>query len=74
VAILDAVVHWQPLISRASPPPAVYLGKRCERVEVLVGTPWARPLAFAGLDQSVVNCLIAGGPIYGFTRLTSLCC
>jgi electron transport complex protein RnfC len=66
VAVHDAVILGQPLISRIT----TVTGKALERpmnVEALIGTPVAEVLAFAGLDSSKLNRLIMGGPMMGFT-------
>lgn len=66
VAIHDAVLLGQPLISRITTLTGEALA-RPMNVEALIGTPVGELLAFAGLDSSTLNRLIMGGPMMGFT-------
>ncbi|MBU3059077.1 electron transport complex subunit RsxC [Pseudomonas indica] len=66
VAIHDAVLLGQPLISRITTLTGEALA-RPMNVEALIGTPVGELLAFAGLDSSKLNRLIMGGPMMGFT-------
>ncbi|NLD00929.1 MAG: electron transport complex subunit RsxC, partial [Gammaproteobacteria bacterium] len=69
VAVHDAIVLGQPLISRITTLTGQALAKPMN-VECLIGTPVADLLAFAGLQEAKLGRLIAGGPMMGFT-LTS---
>ncbi len=65
VAIHDAIVQGRPLISRIT----TLTGEALERpmnVEVLIGTPVAELLEFAGLRDSRLQRLLMGGPLMGF--------
>ena len=66
VAIHDAVLLGKPLISRVTTLTGEAL-TRPMNVEVLIGTPVAELLNFAGLDTGRLNRLIMGGPMMGFT-------
>ena len=66
VAIHDAVLLGRPLISRVTTLTGEAL-TRPMNVEVLIGTPVADLLSFAGLDMGRLNRLIMGGPMMGFT-------
>ena len=66
VAVHDAVLLGKPLISRITTLTGEALA-RPMNVEVLIGTPVADLLAFAGLEQDRLNRLIMGGPMMGFT-------
>ncbi|MCG6540473.1 electron transport complex subunit RsxC [Pseudomonas sp. KSR10] len=66
VAVHDAVLLGKPLISRITTLTGEALA-RPMNVEVLIGTPVAELLAFAGLEQNRLNRLIMGGPMMGFT-------
>ena len=66
VAIHDAVLLGKPLISRVTTLTGEAL-TRPMNVEVLIGTPVAELLNFAGLDMGRLNRLIMGGPMMGFT-------
>jgi Na+-translocating ferredoxin:NAD+ oxidoreductase subunit C len=66
VAIHDAVINGQPLISRITTLTGEALA-RPMNVEVLLGTAVGELLEFAGLDRSKLNRLIMGGPMMGFT-------
>ncbi len=69
VAVHDAVIKGQPLISRITTLTGQALAKPMN-VECLIGTPVADLLEFAGLQEAQLGRLIAGGPMMGFT-LTS---
>jgi electron transport complex protein RnfC len=66
VAIHDAVLLGQPLISRITTLTGEALA-RPMNVECLLGTPAGELLAFAGLDAAKLHRLIMGGPMMGFT-------
>lgn len=65
-AIGDAVYRDEPLIRRIT----TITGEGAERpgnYEVLIGTPMAALLQHAGVDLDVVQRIIMGGPMMGFT-------
>ena len=66
VAIHDAVVLGKPLIARITTLTGEALAKPMN-VEVLLGTPVAELLEFAGLQRDILHRLIMGGPMMGFT-------
>jgi electron transport complex protein RnfC len=66
VAIHDAVVLGKPLIARITTLTGEALA-RPMNVEVLLGTPVAELLEFAGLQRDKLHRLIMGGPMMGFT-------
>ncbi|MGP3790341.1 electron transport complex subunit RsxC [Pseudomonas sp. B392_1p] len=66
VAIHDAVLLGQPLISRITTLTGAALA-RPMNVECLLGTPAGELLEFAGLDTTKLHRLIMGGPMMGFT-------
>ena len=66
VAIHDAIVLGQPLISRITTLTGEALA-RPMNVECLIGTLVAELLTFAGLDATKLHRLIMGGPMMGFT-------
>ncbi len=70
VAVHDAIIEGKPLISRITTLTGQALQKPMN-VECLVGTPAIELLEFAGLQQTKLNRLVAGGPMMGFT-LTSM--
>lgn len=70
VAVADAVLRGQPLISRITTLTGAALASPCN-VEALIGTPVAELLDFAGLDRARLDRLIMGGPLMG-TSLPSL--
>ncbi len=66
VAIHDAIIEGQPLISRIT----TFTGAALERpgnVETLIGTPVHHLLHFAGLKEQRLHTLIQGGPMMGYT-------
>ena len=66
VAIHDAVLLGKPLIARITTLTGEALAKPVN-VEVLLGTPVAELLEFAGLQRDRLHRLIMGGPMMGFT-------
>lgn len=66
VAVHDAIIAGQPLISRITTLTGQALAKPMN-VECLIGTPAADLLEFAGLQQDKLSRLIVGGPMMGFT-------
>ena len=66
VAIHNAVTQGKPLISRITTLTGEALTQPMN-VEVLLGTPVAELLEFAGLQRDRLNRLIMGGPMMGFT-------
>ncbi|MDY0206344.1 MAG: electron transport complex subunit RsxC [Pseudomonas sp.] len=66
VAVHDAIIAGQPLISRITTLTGQALAQPMN-VECLIGTPAADLLEFAGLQQNKLSRLIVGGPMMGFT-------
>ena len=66
VAVHDAIIAGQPLISRITTLTGQALAQPMN-VECLIGTPAADLLEFAGLQQDKLSRLIVGGPMMGFT-------
>ncbi len=64
VAVADAVLRGQPLISRITTLAGAALARPCN-VEALIGTPVGELLDFAGLDLDKLDRLILGGPLMG---------
>ncbi len=70
LAIHDAVIHGQPLISRIT----TLTGEALERPgnrEVLIGTPAEHLLVHAGIKDDAFHSLIQGGPMMGHTLDTT---
>ncbi|SDH34971.1 electron transport complex subunit RsxC [Pseudomonas panipatensis] len=66
VAVRDAVLLGQPLISRITTLTGAALA-RPMNVEALLGTPIGELLDFAGLDHALLDRLILGGPLMGLS-------
>ncbi|WP_374438137.1 electron transport complex subunit RsxC [Pseudomonas panipatensis] len=66
VAVRDAVLLGQPLISRITTLTGAALA-RPMNVEALLGTPIGELLDFAGLDHAQLDRLILGGPLMGLS-------
>ena len=66
VAIYDAVVLGQPLISRITTLTGDAFSQP-QNVEVLLGTPIDHLLEYADCDDATLQRLIMGGPMMGFT-------
>ena len=64
VAVADAVLRGQPLISRITTLAGAALARPCN-VEALIGTPVGELLDFAGVDLDKLDRLILGGPLMG---------
>lgn len=64
VAVADAILRGQPLISRITTLTGAALARPCN-VEALIGTPVGELLDYAGLDRSRLDRLILGGPLMG---------
>jgi len=66
VAIYDAIYAGKPLISRITTLTGDAMGQ-AQNVEVLLGTPISHLLDYASLNSSLLERLVIGGPMMGFT-------
>lgn len=69
-SIFEAIVHGKPLISRVTTLSGQALGTP-GNVEALIGTPIKHLLHHAGLDAQQVFRIIVGGPMMGFSLIST---